>query len=120
MIFSDQYEQEACLAVNRFFSRLAVLVDNVKGMDIDRSAIAAHLADPHLRVAHLRAARFDICQYISVMDDVLLTATQLSDQSSRVSQEILVDWVTAAPEFALERMNPYEMIDAHHARCHRS
>ena len=107
MISSDQYEQEACLAVNRFFFRLTVLVDNVKGMDIDRSAIAAHLADPHLRAAHLRAARFDIDQYVSVMDDVLLTATQLSDQSSMVSREMLVDWVTAAPEFALDRLNPY-------------
>lgn len=92
--------------VDSFFSRFSLLVDNVKEIEIDRSAIRVYLSDPDRRDRHMLAALSDIESYVSVVEDVLLTATELSKNPSVASEELLVDWMTTAPEFALDRLKP--------------
>ncbi len=91
----NQYEQECSVGdVDDFFSHLASLLDHISKIEIDRPSIEAHLSKPNLRDVHLLTAFSDIDDYISVTEDVLFTASQLSVKPSVVSRQFLVDWVT--------------------------
>ena len=92
--------------VSSFFARLDALLDRVNAVELDRHDIDAYLQRPDLRDAHILAAFTDPDGYISVVEDLLTTATKLSVQSSPVAEELLVDWITTSPQFALERLRP--------------
>ncbi|MHB1611990.1 MAG: hypothetical protein ACYCT0_09920 [Sulfobacillus sp.] len=72
---------------------------------MDRAEILAYFAQPALRQAHQEQALADIARYQAVAADVLLTAASLCLHPSAVSQALLVDWLTMAPDFVLARLN---------------
>lgn len=63
-------------------------------------------ARPDMRDAHRLTALTDIGHSLSVVQDILVTATRLCGEPSIFSQALLVDWATTAPEFSLEQVKP--------------
>ena len=92
--------------VNTFFVHLTTFLDSLHDMAIDHQEITAYFARPSLRAAHSQVAQRHLAKYQAATADILLTAAQLAQISSPVAQELLVDWITAAPELVIARLLP--------------
>ena len=104
-LYPQSPKRSADDVVDAFFSRLALCLDTVDAIAMDRAEILAYFAQPVLRQAHRQHALADIARYQAVAADVLYTARAVSLKSSVVSQALLVDWLTMAPDFVLERLS---------------
>ena len=97
--------------VEGFFARLESLLEGASVLQVDRPSILGYWKRS-LQEDHLLAATSDPDSYLATMEDLLLTASQLTSQDSPTSQELLVDWVVNAPAFAMERLNPDAWVGA--------
>ena len=104
-ISSDRGEPSSAILVETFFSRLLTFLDPLT-IVINRSEIVAYLANASRRAVHHQLAQAHRPTYQAATADILLTAAQLAQISSPVAQELLVDWITAAPELVIARLLP--------------
>ena len=99
---------EVRTAVDQAFTRLQAFLDPLSAVDLDldlnRSAIQAHFAEPARRARHLEAAQRHLPGYTAIVRDVVQTAAALATPRSPVSDALLIDWISAAPDVILARL----------------
>ena len=90
--------------VGDFFASLNEFAQN---SDLELSAkeeIRKFFSCSDRRESHLLRALADPRNYSKIATDILDTAWQLAEIGSDASKEMLIDWITVAPDLCLERL----------------
>ncbi len=97
--------------VDDFFSRLNGFAQSSDLDLLAKEEISEFFSSSERRDSHLLRALADPSNYSRVVADILDTAYQLSEIGSNASKEMLIDWITAAPELCLERLALWKAVE---------